>query len=153
MLLPPRPDLPEAVFRKGTGHQPFAIRAERGPGRPVLQLTEVKLVDQPPRLSVPDLNSLTRTLPIPGCQPSAIRAEGGLSQVRALDKKLPAGVLQIKEEDLAALRAVGDGSSIGAESEIGLTCGERSPGRQVEGLRGANQQAARLRVRRDRPAL
>src|SRR5262249_47533786 len=93
VLLPPRSDVPEAVFREGARHQPFAIRAEGGPGRPLLRLAEVKIVGQLPRPGVPDLDP--STLRIPGGQPSAIRAEGGISQTGALEEEVPAGVFRV----------------------------------------------------------
>src|SRR3954470_8333625 len=76
-----------------------------------------------------------------------------MSQDCALDMELAARVLQVKEEEVAGIRAVGDGSAIDTESEIGVIPGERSPGRQAEGLGGTYPQATRLRVRRDRPPL
>src|SRR5262249_21439792 len=90
---------------------------------------------------------------MPGCQPSAARAEGGKSQTGAPEEELPAGVLQIKDEDLVNVGAVGDRSTIGTEGEIGVIREQGSPGRQAERLRGANPQAAGFRVCRDRPAL
>src|SRR5262249_52361936 len=108
-------------------------------------------VGQFPRLSVPDLDS--RALPGPGGQPPAIRTEGGKAQIRALDDEFAAGILQIIEEGMAGLWAVGAGSTIGTQSEIGAIPPEQGrPGRQAEGLRGTNPQAARSRVRGDRPA-
>ena len=78
---------------------------------PLLRLAEVQIVSQLPRVSVADLDSPTP--PIPGCQPAAIRAEGGETKRGTLDDNFSPGALRVKEEDLAALRAMGDGSTIG----------------------------------------
>src|SRR5207249_2112826 len=117
----------------GAGHEPFAVRAEGGPrNRSPPRFADVKIAGQRPRRSVPDLDAPPP--PVPGCQPAAIRAEGGVSQTVALDVELPAGVLQIIEEGVAAIRAVGDGSTVGTQSELGVMPAEGSPGRQAEGL-------------------
>ena len=42
-----------------------------------------------------------------------------MSERGALDEELPAGVLDIKEKDLAALEVVGDGSTIGYQFSVG----------------------------------
>src|SRR5262249_3247828 len=111
LQLPRSSYFPDAVFREGAGHQAFAIRAEGGPGSVLLRSADVKIVGHLPRLSVPDLDS--PPLPIPGCQPPTIRAEGGKAHTVAPDNELLGRGLQIKEEDLAARWAVGDGSTIG----------------------------------------
>jgi len=76
-----------------------------------------------------------------------------MAQVRTLEQQLAAGVLQIVKEGLALMRAMSHGATVGTQSEIRIAPEEGSPGRQAQGLRGPNPQAAGLRVRRDRPAL
>src|SRR5438132_10447511 len=131
-------DFPEAVFAEGADHQPFAVRAEGGPGRALVRFEEVERVNQLAALSVPDVGALA--LPIAGGQPSAVGTKGGVSQPWTLNQQLATRVLGIIEQGLAELRAIGHGATVGTQREIRVIADEGGTGRKSQRLRRAYPQ-------------
>src|SRR5262245_22207501 len=150
-LLLPSSGFPEAVFGEAACHQPFAVRTEGGPNRAVLQITQIKIVNQLTRPRIPDFSP--PTTPVPGCQPATVRAKGRGAQIPARDEELSLGPIQIVDDNVTGMRTLGHSSAIRAQDEFRASSNERGARRQAKRLGRANRNAFRRRMCGDGPAL